>query len=230
MCDGRLVRAGVAWRVGPGADRAPAGVERGVRARLDGGSRALAETADVVAGPGPAALRQLAAAVVAGRAGDLPDARHAAGTAQRLVAGVPAFVGWWHVATRWVLPDATTAGWGEPARWATEAGEWFTARGLTGPAAACRGLARRAGALQRRRGRGLSAVPPHLAARGVTSREVDVLTLVAEGLTNAEIAQRVYLSPRTVKGYVEQLLHKSGTTTRTRLAQELRRPEVDTRG
>ena len=34
---------------------------------------------------------------------------------------------------------------------------------------------------------------------GVTSREMDVLQLVAEGLTNAAIAERLVLLPRTVE-------------------------------
>jgi len=55
----------------------------------------------------------------------------------------------------------------------------------------------------------------------VTSREVDVLRLVAEGLTNPDIAAGLYLSPRTVKGYVEQLLAKTGSGNRTQLAKHL---------
>ena len=60
--------------------------------------------------------------------------------------------------------------------------------------------------------------PPDLDRLGVISREVDVLRLVAAGCTNAEIAQRLYLSPRTVKGYVEQLLAKTAAANRTQLA------------
>jgi DNA-binding CsgD family transcriptional regulator len=64
-------------------------------------------------------------------------------------------------------------------------------------------------------------VPAHLDRLGVTSREVDVLRLVADGLSNAQIAQRLYLSPATVKGYVEQLLAKTGSANRTQLATRL---------
>ena len=76
----------------------------------------------------------------------------------------------------------------------------------------------------RRAGRGDAAVPAHLARRGVTSREMDVLLLVAAGLTNKEVAARLYLAPRTVKGHVELLLAKTGATNRTQLARHVRDP------
>ena len=134
---------------------------------------------------------------------------------------MPHFAPWKHLAHRWVAPEAIAAGWGEPADWMSEATDWFTSAGFDAVAAACRGLARQAGARTRRRGRGRSDVPDHLYRLGITSREVDVLRLVAEGLTNAEIAARLYLSPRTVKGYVEQLLAKTGDANRTQLASRL---------
>jgi DNA-binding NarL/FixJ family response regulator len=81
----------------------------------------------------------------------------------------------------------------------------------------CRDLLRRAGA-PTRRGRGGSTVPPDLRARGITSRELDVLTLVEDGLTNAAISQRLFLSPRTVETHIANLLLKTGVANR----QELR--------
>jgi DNA-binding CsgD family transcriptional regulator len=189
----------------------------------DGGARARAEGADphLSVLPGVDAVRHLADAVDAGRRGD-PDAAAAAALAASLgFARVPAFVGWRHLAHRWVAADAIAAGWGEPAAWMTEAADWFAANGLGASAAACRQLGRRAGAPTRRRGRGRSPVPSSLHRLGVTSREMDVLRLVADGLTNAEIAERLFLSPRTVKGYVEQLLAKTGAANRTQLAGRL---------
>jgi DNA-binding NarL/FixJ family response regulator len=70
-----------------------------------------------------------------------------------------------------------------------------------------------------RRGRGVSVVPPELVARGVTSRETDVLGLVGEGLGNQDIAERLYLSPRTVEKHVERLRDKTGATSRAELAE-----------
>ena len=55
-------------------------------------------------------------------------------------------------------------------------------------------------------------VPPALAALGITSREADVLALVAGGATNREVAERLFISPRTVDKHVERLLQKTGTT------------------
>ena len=186
----------------------------------DGGQRARSETehGDLRVAPGLDALWHLASAVAAGRAGDLSAAERAAAAAGALVSGVESFDGWRLLALRWVAEDALAAGWGQPGQWMTEAAEFFGQRRFVPLASACRALARAAGAPQRRRGRGSTPVPPDLYRLGVTSREVDVLHLVADGLTNAEIGERLHLSPRTVKGYVEQLLAKTGTTNRTQLA------------
>lgn len=54
------------------------------------------------------------------------------------------------------------------------------------------------------------SVPPY----NLTSRELDVLTLIAGGLSNQEIARRLFTSPKTVSTHVEHLLHKLGTPTR----------------
>jgi DNA-binding CsgD family transcriptional regulator/tetratricopeptide (TPR) repeat protein len=80
----------------------------------------------------------------------------------------------------------------------------------------CRDLLRRAGA-PTRRGRGATPVPPALRAAGVTSREMDVLALVAEGRSNAEVAERLFLSPRTVETHVANLLAKTGSANRAQL-------------
>ncbi len=42
----------------------------------------------------------------------------------------------------------------------------------------------------------------------LTPRELDVLVLIADGLTNASIADRLSIAPATVKTHVENLLHK----------------------
>jgi DNA-binding NarL/FixJ family response regulator len=51
-----------------------------------------------------------------------------------------------------------------------------------------------------------AALPP--AAQGLSSRELEVLTLLAEGLSNAEIAARLFLSDATIKSHVARLLGK----------------------
>lgn len=51
----------------------------------------------------------------------------------------------------------------------------------------------------------------------LTDREVDVLTLVAEGLSNADISARLRIGPATVKTYISRLLTKLDATTRVHL-------------
>ncbi|MDV7352804.1 protein kinase [Rhodococcus oxybenzonivorans] len=52
----------------------------------------------------------------------------------------------------------------------------------------------------------------------LTKRERQVADLVAEGLTNKEIAARLVISPRTAQGHVEHLLTKLGFTSRAKIA------------
>lgn len=52
---------------------------------------------------------------------------------------------------------------------------------------------------------------------GLTTREREVLHLAAEGLTNAEIATRLSLSPRTIEDYRANLMHKLSLRTQTDL-------------
>jgi DNA-binding CsgD family transcriptional regulator len=96
--------------------------------------------------------------------------------------------------------------------------EFFAGAGIQPPADAARALLRAAGRPVPRRGRGRATVPARLAAAGVSSREMDVLVLLAEGLTNRQIAARLYLSPRTVEKHVERLLAKTDSPNRVALA------------
>jgi DNA-binding NarL/FixJ family response regulator len=48
---------------------------------------------------------------------------------------------------------------------------------------------------------------------------VDVLTLVAEGLRNPEIAERLYLTPKTVSHHLTSVYGKLGVSTRTEAAR-----------
>jgi predicted ATPase/DNA-binding CsgD family transcriptional regulator len=53
---------------------------------------------------------------------------------------------------------------------------------------------------------------------GISTREIDVVRLVAEGLSNKEIAGRLHLSVRTVETHVRHMLTKTGLVNRTQLA------------
>ena len=57
----------------------------------------------------------------------------------------------------------------------------------------------------------------------LSAREVEVLRLVARGMTNAQVAQELYISPRTVNAHMGSVYHKIGSSTRpeaTRFAIE----------
>jgi DNA-binding CsgD family transcriptional regulator/tetratricopeptide (TPR) repeat protein len=58
---------------------------------------------------------------------------------------------------------------------------------------------------------------------GLGAREVEVLRLVARGMTNAQIAKELYVSPRTVNAHMGSVYHRIGSSTRaeaTRFAIE----------
>src|ERR1700733_6589100 len=75
---------------------------------------------------------------------------------------------------------------------------------------------------------GASAAPPAPAARagtvevpslpappdGLTQREAEILTLIAQGLTNPEIAARLFLSNHTVKTHISRIFAKTGSRDR----------------
>ncbi|MGZ4172199.1 MAG: response regulator transcription factor, partial [Solirubrobacteraceae bacterium] len=49
---------------------------------------------------------------------------------------------------------------------------------------------------------------------GLTEREVEVLRLVARGLSNKEIARRLVISPKTVGNHIEHIYDKIGASSR----------------
>ncbi|MEO7421915.1 MAG: response regulator transcription factor [Ornithinibacter sp.] len=50
---------------------------------------------------------------------------------------------------------------------------------------------------------------------GLTDRESEILALITQGLDNAEVAARTYLSPNTVKSYIRSVYRKIGVASRT---------------
>ena len=87
----------------------------------------------------------------------------------------------------------------------------------------------------RKAARGEAVLHPHVAARLVqelqgarsktpnsftelSDRELEVLRLIAEGLSNAEIAEKLVLSTKTVKGHVSNILSKLQLQDRTQAA------------
>jgi two-component system response regulator DevR len=60
--------------------------------------------------------------------------------------------------------------------------------------------------------------PPHDELEHLTDRERDVLDLIGQGLSNREIAERLFLAEKTVKNYVTSVLAKLGMQRRTQAA------------
>jgi DNA-binding CsgD family transcriptional regulator len=69
-------------------------------------------------------------------------------------------------------------------------------------------------AVRRRLGRGGPVEGPGT----LTPREREVVALLAEGLTNAEVAARLYISPKTAAVHVSNVLAKLGMASRTEVA------------
>jgi DNA-binding CsgD family transcriptional regulator len=155
----------------------------------------------------------LAEAVLLGRAGHKAQAEEAFGFGDAALAPIA-----WsrHFGRRLVAEAAIADGWGEPAAWLKKALPVFEDHGHDEIAAACRSLLRRAGAPVPRRG-DASGIPAGLRSLGVTAREAEVLTLLAQGSPNREIASRLYLSPRTVERHIANLTVKAGVRGRSEL-------------
>jgi len=155
------------------------------------------------------------AALVADADEHLGGAETVLARAEPLLESTPWFraVAYRHVGERLLMAGSPT---GE--RLLRAAIAFFAGAGTRAPAEASRAVLRAAGRPVPRRGRGHATVPPQLATAGISSREMDVLLLLAEGLTNRQIAARLYLSPRTVEKHVERLLAKTGSPNRVALA------------
>ena len=153
-----------------------------------------------------------AEAVMHGREG---DQRRAEELAKEGSALLTPYAPWWdHLARRLAAPAALKDGWGDPVGWMREAAAEFESCGQPRLASACRGILRRAGERVPRSGRGAAQVPPQMRRLGITSREMDVFLLVARGFSNSDIAERLFISPKTVETHVASLVAKTGQTGR----------------
>ena len=70
--------------------------------------------------------------------------------------------------------------------------------------------------------------PPPKMGHDLSPRELEVLALVVEGLSNDEIAERLVISPNTVRKHVSACMSKLGATNRARLAAEAVRHQLVT--
>jgi two-component system, NarL family, nitrate/nitrite response regulator NarL len=73
-------------------------------------------------------------------------------------------------------------------------------------------------------------LPPRLArgetTRKLTRRELDVLSLLVEGLSQPEIANRLFISPKTVGKHIEHILSKLGVHNRAQAVARAVRDEL----
>ncbi|MGH8968024.1 MAG: helix-turn-helix domain-containing protein, partial [Actinomycetes bacterium] len=63
-------------------------------------------------------------------------------------------------------------------------------------------------------------------AAGLTRREAQIATLIAEGLTNREIGDRLSIARRTTETHVDHILTKLGVSNRTQIATWILRNPV----
>ncbi len=173
---------------------------------------------------------QVADAVALGRQGAVDEAERVFAAAEADYSQYPREAVWAALVRRIAAPSALEDGWGTPSVWLREALATFQVHALEELASSCRALLRAAGQPVPRRGRGVSEVPQALRALGVTSREVDVLRLVAQRLSNREIAERLHLSHRTVERHVTTLFTKLGVANRRQLAEVAARAGAATGG
>ena len=60
----------------------------------------------------------------------------------------------------------------------------------------------------------------------LTRREQELLPMIAQGLTNKEIAAQLNLSEQTVKNHVHRILQKAGSSSRLAVQERCHEPEL----
>lgn len=154
-----------------------------------------------------------------------------AAAAEAVVAGDPAGVDAALAAAPHAMPvegslirvmAAELLGGPDAVRWLREAIDIYEASTVRAGVDRARRLLREAGATPRRRRQG--AVPSHLIPFGVTKREAETLGLLVQGLSNAAIAERLYISVRTVESHVSSLLAKLRVESRQQLVSAAAAP------
>jgi DNA-binding CsgD family transcriptional regulator len=141
-------------------------------------------------------------AILAGRAGNQQQATALAVAADSELRNYPV---WADLARLYAAGPALADGWGQPRQWLQIAADTFHRHGIEPLALRCRQLLEQ-------------PQPSRWSRLGITDRQADVLRLVAEGISNKEIAARLHLSPRTVEKHIESLLRKTAARSRTQLA------------
>jgi DNA-binding CsgD family transcriptional regulator len=90
----------------------------------------------------------------------------------------------------------------------------FTSVGATADASRVRSQLRDRGIRRR-----IAAKQPTNSWAGMTDSELRVARLVAEGMTNREVAERLFVSPHTINGHLRQVFAKVGVNSRVELAR-----------
>ena len=132
------------------------------------------------------------------------DERRATELAVRADAELRHYPVWADLARLCAAEAALADGWGEPRQWLETAARTFVRHGIEPLVLRCRRLL-------------AGPWPSRWSRLGITGRQADVLRLVAEGISNKEIAARLHLSPRTVEKHIESLLRKTAARSRTQL-------------
>jgi DNA-binding CsgD family transcriptional regulator len=122
-----------------------------------------------------------------------------------------------HLGLRLIADAAHQDGWGDAVGWLRQAEHYFHERDVAAVTGACRAALRRFGAPVHQHRSGTGSIPRELRAQGVTVREFDVFRLLAERLSNKDIADRLFISPRTAEKHIASLITKTGAANRADL-------------